>query len=69
MERRTIRWRLNEPTELNSQRWSKVHKVSFHNADLTACHQRIPEHAYDVAYDEWIPADAPQCKRCAIASD
>jgi hypothetical protein len=60
-----IRWRLNEPTEEPRVRWTRVHRVSFHNGDLTRCHMKIPEHPYDAAYNEWIPDDAPRCKRCA----
>lgn len=61
---RSLRWRLNEPIEPNSYRWTKVHRVSVHAENLTACHTIIPEHPYDVAYDEWIPADASRCKNC-----
>jgi hypothetical protein len=61
---RRIRWRLHEPTERNTYRWSKVHRLSVHAGDLTVCHRIIPAHAYDVAYDEWIPDDAPECTQC-----
>lgn len=62
----TIMWRLHEPfiESGHRRRWTKVHRVSMHASDLTACHMLIPEHPYDVARDEWIPADAPLCKRC-----
>lgn len=58
-----IRWRLNDPAEDNRVRWTKVHHVSVHNADLTVCHRIIPQ-AYMTDYDEQIPADAPVCTRC-----
>lgn len=64
-----IRWRLNDPAEENRQRWTKVHRVSVHASDLTACHIIIPENAYDVAYDEWIPDDAIECKRCRKSNE
>jgi len=64
-----IRWRLNDPAEENRQRWTKVHRVSFHAADLTACHILIPEHAYMVDRNEWIPDDAPECQRCKAAQE
>jgi hypothetical protein len=63
--RHFIQWRLNEPIEANGQRWSKVHTVSLHADDLTACHIKIPEFPYDARRDEWIPEAAPRCKRCA----
>jgi hypothetical protein len=59
-----VQWRLNEPIEENSQRWTKVHRISRHADDLTACHIKIPEHPYDTHYDNWIPEGAPRCKRC-----
>ncbi len=64
-----LRWRLNDPSEENRQRWTKVHLVSFHANDLTACHMLIPEHPYMVDYDDQIPADADRCKRCATANE
>lgn len=63
--RNYIQWRLNDPTEENRQRWTKVHTVSLHYDDLTACHIKIPEFPYDARRDEWISEAAPRCKRCA----
>jgi hypothetical protein len=59
-----IRWRLNDPADEWRQRWTRVHRVSFHAADLTACHIVIPESPYMVDRDEQIPTGAPHCKRC-----
>lgn len=59
-----IQWRLNEPTEEARPRWTKVHRVSVHAADLTVCHIKIPDQPYDTNRNEWIPAAAPTCKRC-----
>lgn len=64
-----IRWRLNDPAKENRQRWTKAHRVSFHASDLTACHQRIPEHPYMMDTDDQIPADWPACQRCQAAND
>jgi len=70
IERHTIRWRLNDPAEsTNSNRWSRVHIVSFHADDLTRCHARIPYAPYMVDRDDQIPADAPACKRCASVDE
>lgn len=60
----TIRWRLNDPAEERAVRWSRVHRVSLHADDLTACHLLIPEHPYMVDRDDDIPEAAPRCKRC-----
>lgn len=63
-----IRWRLRDPGENDNRvRWTKVHRVSLHAADLTACHQLIPEHPYMVDRDDQIPAAADRCKRCENA--
>jgi hypothetical protein len=61
---RRIRWRLNDPAEEARQRWTKVHHVSIHADDLTACHIIIPEHPYMVDRDDQIPTGAALCKRC-----
>jgi hypothetical protein len=64
MARTLVRWRLNDPGEENRVRWSKVHTVSLHADDLTACHILIPEHPYMEDRDDQIPSDAERCKRC-----
>lgn len=60
-----VRWRLNDPAEENRQRWTKVHTVSLHAEDLTACHIIIPEHPYMADWNEHVPDGAERCKRCA----
>jgi len=60
-----IRWRLNDPADEWTTRWTKVHRVSLHANDLTACHMAIPEYPYMTDRDDQIPEDAPRCKRCA----
>ncbi len=62
-----IRWRLNDPSEENRQRWTKVHRVSLHSGDLTACHRVIPDHPYMMDRDEWVPDGAPRCRACEHA--
>lgn len=69
MKRTLISWRLNDPADEWRQRWTKVHLVSVHAEDLTACHLEIPRYPYDVARDEWIPTARPRCKRCLAASE
>jgi hypothetical protein len=64
-----VQWRLNDLGEENRQRWTRVHRVSFHAEDLTRCHIVIPEHPYMMNRDEWIPTDAPRCKRCAAVDE
>jgi hypothetical protein len=59
-----VRWRLNDPAEENRQRWTRVHRVSIHAADLTVCHIVIPEHPYMLDADGQIPTGADRCKRC-----
>jgi hypothetical protein len=61
----TIRWRLHEPTEGRAQRWTRVHTVSIHADDLTACHMPIPARPYMVDWDDQIPEGVARCKRCA----
>jgi len=63
----TIRWRLNDPAVEWRQRWTRVHVVSRHASDLTACHRLIPEHAYVEERNADIPGDAPRCRRCVSA--
>ena len=65
----TIRWRLNDPAQEWRQRWTKVHRVSFHANDLTVCHILIPEFPYDSEHDGQIPVDAIKCKRCLTANE
>jgi hypothetical protein len=60
----TIRWRLNDLGEENRVRWTKVHRVSIHANDLTACHMIIPDQPYMADRNDQIPDGLPMCKRC-----
>jgi len=62
-----IRWRLNDPGVEWRQRWTKVHRVSLHAEDLTACHRVIPDMAYMTDRNEEVPSDAPRCRACEQA--
>jgi hypothetical protein len=64
-----IRWRLNDPAVEWRQRWTKVHRVSFHNDDLTRCHIKIPEHPYDQERGTSLPEALPRCKRCTTVDE
>ena len=64
MEHDLVRWRLNDPADEPRQRWTKVHKVSMHAADLTVCHQLIPDFPYMRDDTIHVPSDAPRCKNC-----
>ena len=63
LEASHLRWTLDRT-------WSKVHRVSLHAADLTACHRTIPAvilepaRAYMLERGAAIPAEAPRCRQC-----
>ena len=61
---RLLRWRLHEPTE-GPPRWTRVHICPSPASERTLCGIEPDGFAYDMTFDEWIPADAPRCKRCA----
>lgn len=49
-------------------RWTKVHYVSFHAEDLTACHRSIPAE-YAVERLTAVPDGAHICLQCLAATE
>lgn len=75
-----IRWRLNDPAEENTQRWTLVHVLHPGTAatasgqfgvlipsddEVTLCGMTVPQHAYMEDRDEQIPQGCMTCFRCS----
>ena len=62
--RHLVAWRLNEPGE-GSRRWSRAHRVVvMPTQDVALCGVKVPEFAYDKAWDEHVTGDIARCERC-----
>lgn len=56
-----VRWRLNEPTEENRERWTRVHVAED---GKTFCGVDVPEWPYMLDEDRHVPGGAARCRKC-----